>query len=66
MLQYTDDTMLFLRRIIDLVTRFSSIFLFFLFIFGLRIDVHNINLFGVGMDQGEVQATVSSLGCQLG
>lgn len=64
-LQYADDTILFLGRSNDLKVRLHKCLLIFSLILGLHINLRKSSLIGVGLDQVEVQHIASSLGCQI-
>lgn len=65
-LQYVDDTILFLGRSVDLDARLRRCLRIFSLISGLRINLHKSVVVVVGMDHEEVHRLVSSLGYQVG
>lgn len=62
-LQYADDTILFLWRLVDLEVRLQRCLCIFSIISGPQINLHKSYLVGVGIDQGEVHRLASGLGC---
>lgn len=65
-LEYADDTILFLRRSNDLKVRPWRYLRIFTIILGIRINLHRSQLVGVGTDQEEAHRLASLLGCQVG
>lgn len=64
--QYTNDTMLFLSRIEELEVKLHRCILIFSIILRLRINLYKSCLIGMGMEADEVHAIVSLFSCQIG
>lgn len=65
-LQYADDTILFLHYSVDLEVRLHKCLLIFSLILGLKINLSKSSLYEVGLDEKLVQSIVLSVSCRIG